>query len=191
MGEYLVKLMGIMGLTMPIWLLLRRPWRKWSRREAAMMVFVLFMAGLLVLALEGEYASPGVMLSRAQGRWATGEQINLIPFYTIRTFFRHTPRSVFLVNIVGNLVMFIPWGFGLVLLWQKNRRLWRLVLLALMLTVLIEMVQLFIGRHVDVDDLMLNFAGTLLGAGLWAVLRRLLPVLDTFTEEKTRWLPPE
>ncbi len=156
-----------------------------------MMVFVLFMAGLLVLALEGEYASPGVMLSRAQRRWATGEQINLIPFYTIRTFFRHTPRSVFLVNIVGNLVMFIPWGFGLVLLWQKNRRLWRLVLLALMLTVLIETVQLFIGRHVDVDDLMLNFAGTLLGAGLWAVLRRLLPVLDTFTEEKTRWLPPE
>lgn len=182
MGDYILELLCIMGLALPFWLLVRRPWRHWNRREAALMVFALFMVGLLALALEGEYGPPGLMLGWARARWAGREQINLVPFYTIRTFFRHTPTKVFLVNIVGNLVMFMPWGFGLVLLWKKNRGFWRLCLLAFLLTACIETVQLFIGRHVDVDDLLLNFAGALLGAGTWAVLRRWLPVLDTFAE---------
>ncbi len=182
MVDYILELLMIMALALPVWLLFRRPWGRWSRREAALLVFALFMTALLTLALKGEYGAPGYMLQWARERWALREQINLVPFYTIRTFFRHTPRDVFLVNIVGNLVMFMPWGFGLVLLWKKNRRFWRLCLLAFLLTMCIETVQLFIGRHVDVDDLLLNFAGALLGAGVWAVLRKWMPILDTFAE---------
>ena len=182
MKEFILEFVVMMVLALPVWLLFRRPLRHWCRREAAVLAFALFMVALLVLALRGEYGPPSVLILRALERWQVRDRINLKPFYTIRTFFRHTPTSVFLVNIVGNLVMFMPWGFGLVLLWKKNRRLWRLCLLAILLTVGIETVQLFINRHVDVDDLILNFAGALLGAGLWAVLRRWFPILDTFTK---------
>ena len=40
------------------------------------------------------------------------------------------------------------------------------------LTCLIEFTQLFIGRTVDVDDLILNFVGSMCGAGLWWAFSR-------------------
>ena len=74
--------------------------------------------------------------------------------------------------------MFMPWGFGLMLLWKKNRKPWIIMLYSLGLTVLIETVQLFIGRSVDVDDLILNFTGSCLGAGMCFVIRKKFPGLD-------------
>ena len=180
MSHYILDMLKIMALAAPVYLLLRRPWRCWSRREPVLALFVLFMTALLYLALEGQWDIPSRMLERARQRLELGEQINLIPLYTISTFYRYMSHGDFLVNIIGNLVMFMPWGFGLVLLWRKNRRFWRLLLWALGLTLLIESVQLLIGRHVDVDDLLLNFIGAMAGAGLWVLLQKLFPILRTF-----------
>ena len=43
---------------------------------------------------------------------------------------------------------------------------------SLALPVFIESCQLFIGRNVDVDDLILNFTGGCLGAGIYRLLKR-------------------
>ena len=67
--------------------------------------------------------------------------------------------------------MFMPWGFGLVLLWERNRRVMRISGLSLAITAFIELCQLFIGRAVDIDDILLNFAGSMLGALVWYILR--------------------
>lgn len=182
MNDYILKFLKLMLIVLPGYLLLRRPWRHGNRREWALGVFTLLICALLMLALEGEYAPPMQMAAAARQRIYTGEGINLIPFYTISTFFRFLSWEDFLVNIVGNVVMFIPWGFGLVLMWKKNRKIWKILLLCMLLPLGIEFVQLFIGRHVDVDDLILNFAGGAMGAGLWTFLRRFLPILDTFAK---------
>ena len=63
-------------------------------------------------------------------------------------------------------------GFGLVYLWPKNRRIWIVAMYSLALPVFIESCQLFIGRNVDVDDLILNFTGGCLGAGIYRLLKR-------------------
>lgn len=180
MTYYFRTLFLTMVFAAPLYLLLRRPWRVGFRREAAMAVFWLFMAGLLVLALNGQYAPFRELWHRGMTRLETREYMNLRPFHTIRRFFHYTSSQNFAVNIVGNIVMFIPWGFGLVLLWKKNRSVLRLAALSLALTVFIEFVQLFIGRHVDVDDLLLNFIGGCLGGILWWVLKKPFPVLNTF-----------
>ncbi len=180
MAYYFETLLKAMLLTAPFYLLLRRPWREWNRREGAMMFFWLFMTGLLVLALNGNYGSPKALWELGMSRLKTREYMNLVPFHTIRRFFNYTSTQSFMVNIVGNIVMFIPWGFGLVLLWRKNRSVWRVALLSLLLTVFIETVQLFIGRHVDVDDVLLNFVGGCFGGLLWWGLKKKFPVLDTF-----------
>lgn len=182
MNEYMLKLVRLMLIVLPGYLLLRRPWQRCNRREWAMGVFILFTCSLLMLALEGEYTHPAQMVRAARERIFTGEGINLMPFYTISTFFRFTSWEDFLVNIVGNVVMFIPWGFGLVLMWKKNRNPWKVLLLCLMLPLGIEFIQLFIDRRVDVDDLILNFTGGVIGAGLWTFLRRCFPILDTFAK---------
>lgn len=172
MVKYLLEFCVIILIVLPFYLGLRKPWRREPKRELALAVFVLFITGLLALALQGEYQAPLRMLESAGRRLSTGEGINLVPFRSIQSYFTHYGPDGFLVNFVGNIVMFMPWGFGLTLLWKKNQKICTAALYSLGLTVLIEMIQLFIGRSVDVDDLILNFAGSCLGAVICTVLRK-------------------
>lgn len=178
MFRYIFKLCIIVLVVLPVYLLIRRPWKEKSVRAWAETAFMVFMAGLMALVLEGEYRNPIRMAETAAGRIAAGEGINLIPFRTIGSFFRHFVLDDFMINVVGNIVMFIPWGFGLVLLWKRKQTCCSVVLHSLLLPVFIETSQLFIGRNVDVDDLILNFAGGCLGAGLYFVLRKAVPGME-------------
>lgn len=114
MIAYICKFIIIILIISPVYLLLRRPWKCWNKREGALAVFILFTVALLALAFEGNYNAPSVMIEDMRYRVIAGEKINLVPFRTIGTFFRHFIPEVFLINIVGNIVMFMPWGFGLV-----------------------------------------------------------------------------
>lgn len=178
MAEYIIRLVIIILLLAPVYLLVRRPWRRKSGREWGVMLFLLFNAALLTLALEGDYGTPREMLASAVSRISSGEGINLVPFRTISGFFAGAKGDRFLVNILGNVVMFMPWGFGLAALWERFRTPLRIAALSLAITVFIEASQLFIGRSVDVDDLMLNFAGSMLGALVWWIIHRLLSRTD-------------
>lgn len=178
MFSYILRLLIIMLVALPVYLLIRRPWREKSVRAWAEAAFVVFMMGLLTLTFQGQYRSPGAMAESGVRRIKNGEGINLVPLRTIAGFFRHVSADIFLVNIIGNIVMFMPWGFGLVLLWKRKQRVCSIVLHSLALPVFIEICQLFIGRSVDVDDLILNFAGGCLGAALYFGMRKIFPGMD-------------
>lgn len=170
-NAYILQFFGIVIAAAPVYVLirflsLRRFPKRGIGREIAMGLFFLYVVGLLALALVlgGDYGTPGYMLQNAKERMQTGERINLVPFRTISGFLQHSSASdSFLVNIVGNIIMFMPWGFGLALLWKKNRKVSRMIFWSVLLPLLIETWQLFIGRSVDVDDLILNFVGSILG----------------------------
>lgn len=190
MVGYLIKWMGILLIAAPFYLWLRRPWKRLkdrregdgrtqAAREIALGLFVLFMISLLVLVFQGTYLTPLGMLQSTQERIRLGLGINLAPFRTIGAYFElHAGLDHFLVNILGNIVMFLPWGLGLPLLWRKNRSVGRILLYAALLPLFIETIQLFIGRSVDVDDFLLNFLGGCLGGLLYVVLRRWRPDVD-------------
>lgn len=174
MISYLRSLGVIMLCGLPLWLLLRRPWkRRPLLREAVLAFFVLFMTGLMLFTLEGEWASPAAMLQCAKERIAAMDRIYLRPFNTIVKAFRSSSLDRFLINIVGNIVMFVPWGFCLPFLWQRFRSLPAMSGMCLALTLFIECTQLFINRVVETDDVLLNFLGGMLGAGLWLLAHRL------------------
>ncbi len=179
---YVLKFTVIFVTALPFYLFIRRPWRRFEKRELFLAVFWLFMIGLLLLAFEGNYGTPAEMLQSAAMRISTGENINLIPFHTIRGFFADFTEDAFLINIVGNIVMFLPWGFGLMLLWKKNQSLGRGIALSFLLTAFIETSQLFIGRSVDVDDLILNFAGGCAGELLYFALQKRYPQIRKIAE---------
>ena len=181
MIKYILQFFMIMFILLPFYLLFRKPRRKDWKRECALGLFILFMLGLLVLALEGNYQTPSKMLQDAGRRLSSGQAINMIPFHTISSFFRHFIPGVFMVNIVGNVVMFIPWGFGLPFLWKKRQSAFSVVLFSTLLPVFIETTQLFIGRSVDIDDLILNFAGGLIGGFCYFLLRRKTDKVSRFS----------
>ena len=179
---YLLKLFTIILISLPVYLLIRKPWRRKSTREWALGAFILFMTGLLVLTFDGVYKDPIWMLQDAARRLSSGDRVNLIPFRSILNF-KYSYFSVFMINIVGNIVMFIPWGFGLVLLWKKNQKLSAILLHSLALPLFIETCQLFIGRSVDVDDIILNFMGGCIGAVIYKGLRCLVPQLEKLARD--------
>ena len=100
--------------------------------------------------------------------------LNLTPFRTLRLFLRllddHRPYLVraALVNLLGNVVMFVPLGLFLPLIFIRLRKLWRTMLVASLLITAVEITQLFtLVGCCDIDDLILNLLGAALGYGLY------------------------
>lgn len=63
-----------------------------------------------------------------------------------------------------NLVLFIPYGFLSTIMFKKVRERWiYAVLVGLIFTVTIECLQIFIGRFVQLEDILMNILGTYIG----------------------------
>lgn len=92
------------------------------------------------------------------------KQIQLIPFKTIGDFiFLQNGFYHFFINIICNIVLFIPFGFlGLIFPKLQSLR-WNLVYFWIGLT-LMEILQYITGRGTaDIDDFILNSIGVILG----------------------------
>ena len=110
-----------------------------------------------------------VLLSREPG---TRISVDLIPGST------WTQDSQGRAYVIENVLLFIPYGVLLPLSFQKIRLRW-IVLMGFFTSVLIELVQYMTGRgYLQVDDVIMNTVGMILGAGLVSVLRRLAPSRD-------------
>lgn len=86
-----------------------------------------------------------------------GNNVNLIPFTVLREV------NLDILNFLGNVILFVPLGFLLVLISRQFRKVYYSLLTGFFISVLIEFLQLFEGRGTDVDDVILNTMGTLLG----------------------------
>ena len=104
--------------------------------------------------------------------------LNYIPGSMIRRYemlIRSYPeyRRGAIVNLLGNIGMFIPLGFGLPWVYARLRRFWKTLLASAGLIVCVELVQLVtLLGHCDVDDLILNLIGTAIGYAIWALTLR-------------------
>ena len=96
--------------------------------------------------------------------WATN---NFIP---LKEIFRYDIGSrLFFKNVLGNMVMFMPFGF-FVSYYLKSDRAISTVILTIIASVSIEIVQMLIGRVFDVDDILLNLLGGVFGYYIYHVL---------------------
>ena len=112
--------------------------------------------------------------ARALQRWQEGLAVNLVPGRTIRAFWQRGSQTQQLVNLAGNVAVFLPLGFLPPLLWRRWRHWWAALALSGGVSCLIEFLQLFLGRSVDVDDVLLNVLGGFLGYLLFCLLPKKL-----------------
>lgn len=111
------------------------------------------------------------------------EMPNIVPFRTILTFierlFNHTINTnIVLNNLLGNLLMFVPMGMALPVLFEnKFDKLWKVIAFVVVLVIIIEIIQFvtFTGSA-DIDDLILNTIGSMIGYGIIKIkcLRKIL-----------------
>jgi glycopeptide antibiotics resistance protein len=97
---------------------------------------------------------------------------NFVPFRTIAHDVR-VGGLEFLVNFVGNVVVMLPMGLLLPSLIGRRCSALRVATASLAISLLIEVLQGLSRRRVaDVDDVILNTLGGLIGFGLWCLGRR-------------------
>jgi len=98
---------------------------------------------------------------------AWGSAVNLEPFYTISRFFIHYRRTGSLAslwNLLGNIVILIPLGVLLPVMFRALRRFWLTLPVLALFALGVEYLQWCTGAGVaDVDDSILNFAGAVVG----------------------------
>ena len=133
--------------------------------------------------------------------------INLIPFVAIikdvkQIGIAYDGDAVFMIeliirNVGGNILLFMPFGFLSPIVWNKYKYLKNIVLLGLFVSISIELFQLLeliaggYGRTVDIDDVICNGLGVILGYLIYQFLFKLgdkfqLEILQNLTSKNTR-----
>lgn len=100
---------------------------------------------------------------------------NLILFKEIRRFWVYRRQLGFMaafLNLAGNILIFTPFGFLLPIMRRKLRGFFRVILLGFELSLAVECVQLVTKTgSFDVDDLLLNTIGAMIGYLIYAGLQ--------------------
>ena len=106
--------------------------------------------------------------------------MNLRPLHTISNYLyvlQHSQNKDLVqhcfINLAGNVLLFIPAGLFLPRIWYRFRTFWKYLLCCILSIGLIEAIQLFSLRgSLDVDDLILNLSGMLLGYIAYRITHR-------------------
>ena len=135
--------------------------------ESARLLFMLYLTGLVNLVLVPAdfwiYVWANVFVGDSHREFAffSGD-FNLVPTVFGVLAGKITLGSWTRTMLVYNLLMFVPLGFFLPLVSEKiNNR--SVLKIAIFVPIAVELIQPVIGRSFDTDDLILNFAGIILG----------------------------
>ena len=149
------------------------------KRDRQILVRILFVAyGIIMLwLLFGQRIEDGKIQLAPD---LSGENLNLIPFETVRLYWRMLQTGATeallrhaVVNLAGNVIVFIPFGWFLPYIWQKLGSLFKTLLTAAFWICLVELCQYLTNLgSCDVDDLLLNLVGVLLGYWIWKLAKK-------------------
>ena len=106
--------------------------------------------------------------------------VNLMPLKEILRYDFGTPG--FMRQVVGNIVLFIPIGF-FITYYASIKNIGSAFLATLASSLVIETVQYFIGRSFDVDDIILNVIGGVLGFLIFVALDAVKKHLPSFFQK--------
>jgi len=141
-----------------------------KRETLRIVAILLFLAYLLLLAYL-------LFFSSTYGRTAEmGYRYNLTPFLEIRRGLENIDTVGYyyvVVNIVGNVVAFMPFGFLLPMITERKTTAAKVFLYGFLLSLVVESIQIVSKTGAfDVDDLILNTIGSVLGYWCYSLLFR-------------------
>jgi len=104
----------------------------------------------------------------------TNGGINLVPFTEILRY--DVGSDLFIFSVLGNILIFLPFGYFISYFIQA-KKIWPILFVSLITSTTVEFVQLQIGRSFDIDDIILNTIGAIIGflvyIGLTAIKKHL------------------
>ena len=151
--------------------MIKRKYMKW--------LFVLYLLILLKVIV---FKYPPAQLRAIADTWSRDVFLeglsgaNFTLFRTIKMYIRHWDMRGInsFGNLIGNVVAFIPLGYFLPRLFQPMRNVFACLLASLLFILGIELFQLVSAFGVfDVDDILLNGLGALVGFGIFHITYKL------------------
>lgn len=145
-----------------IWVLRLRH-KKGNDREAGghilwMLVFAVYIFGVF------HFTGAGTIFHIKQYGLEYEKTINLMPF---------SDANMDKVGYGLNVVLFVPLGFLLPLIWSNLNKIKYACTAGILLSLLVELSQLLNIRSTDIDDLILNSAGAMLGFLMFRLYSRI------------------
>ena len=138
-------------------------------RTIGTILFLIYVAVLVYVLFFSE------RYGRTDGNQAL--RYNLVPLREIRRYL-HSRRTLglrlVLLNLLGNILIFIPFAAILPVLFRGMRKAYRTIGLGILVSLWIETLQLVTrAGSFDVDDILLNAAGCAVGYMIFAVCNRI------------------
>ena len=124
--------------------------------------------GLYICAVYAVVGLPNVTYFRYD------PHINLTPFAYMFSDYEST---------ILNVILFLPMGLFLPILWKEFQSILKILFFGFCTSLFIELLQIFTFRATDINDLMTNTLGTLLGYFVARILLKCKPEL--YTGERT------
>ncbi len=143
-------------------------------------IYFMFLIKIILFKYSGFFTSFNHLL---KGELSGFHSYNLIPFQSIWEFTKLMFNGNFsrgFNNIVGNIFVFIPFGYFLPLLYVKCRK-WKTVVLAgFFVSLVFEICQYFLYLgSADVDDVILNLLGVALGFLFFRFMKKITKEKET------------
>ena len=183
-GQFLMSMIRYCILLLPFYLLTRFLFMKRKKtmfgREVAMLLFFCYCVSIF-----SQTIIPDFWIENGQLKFATTHAMssNFILFATIHNYMEQLQGPIAQIafyNLAGNIVLFIPFGFFIPLLWKRFRSVGMMFMSSFCIPLFIEGTQYFIGRSSDIDDVLLNAMAIFFGYGLY--------LLANFMNIKRKWL---
>ena len=166
---YGITFLQVVTVISTVWILVRGYFAcrngqvQWKRECLLLTVYICLVVVARIVYFPWHHVDGHIGVLRFDAGKLIPFWINLKPF----TFLRERYDG-WQMNIFGNIAMFIPVGICWPLCFKKLDTIAKTVLAGFGYSFLIELSQLlFFERGSDVDDLILNTAGTLIGALIW------------------------
>jgi glycopeptide antibiotics resistance protein len=148
----------IMAIILAMVIIIRVAYYKNHKKKVSILnevMLLLFVAYILILFQLVTYESNGFNGG------------NFIPFREILRYDWGTKE--FTRQVIGNIILFIPFGF-FITYYANIKNIGSAFFTTVAASIVIETVQYFIGRSFDIDDIILNVIGGLLGFLLFVAL---------------------
>jgi len=149
-------------LYLPILFVLKKKGKGFTRQLSYLLCFLAFFfivfATIILFNIPIDFSPEEHFLNLIPfGRF--GEEVNVLNTITD--------------EIMPNIMIFIPLGVFIPIAFEKMRKLYKTAFIVFLVTFSVEFFQYFIGRKSDIDDIMTNLLGGIIGYGIFKVLNYL------------------
>lgn len=128
-------------------------------------LYLLFLIVFVVIKFNGNVYNlidrmKHIQSDRSLGYW----NINLVPLRTILPYLSEIKSDYAFLNILGNIICYIPLGLLIPITFRTLRSFWKVTLFSFVIIFIIECLQfLLLLGYFDVDDIMLDMLSAIVG----------------------------